>query len=427
MPLGTNEWPYTLILERLVLALAIGLLVGLERQRRGKDAGVRTFGLAALLGAIGGLLGDVYALASLLLLGVLVIFLNLDTVRSNKGTELTTSLALVIVGVAGILSGQGHTLTPTALGVITVTLLAWKQPLRGFSHKLSESELRSALLLAILAFVIYPALPEGTIDPWHALEPRTAWVTVILIAGIGFVNYILLKVYGNRGVELAGFLGGLVNSKIAIRELAQRTHGSEGPATEVAFRGILLAVAAMLLRNAVLLAILAPRVLASAAVALGLMFATSVGLALLHGKLAPASPEGSEAPILNLQSPFSLKSALGFGAFLVIIQMASVLAQQALGQFGVYVTSLIGGFFSTASTVAAIAAIVGRGVITNEIAAICVVIASIASAAVDVPLILGLGGHKLITRLSWALGLVAVMGGVGALAQRALTPILFAG
>jgi uncharacterized membrane protein (DUF4010 family) len=83
--------------------------------------------------------------------------------------------------------------------VITAALLAWKEPLAGFSLGLSEVELRSAILLGILAVVIYPALPPGTIDPWGVVEPRTAWVTVILIAGIGFVNYVLWKLYGARG------------------------------------------------------------------------------------------------------------------------------------------------------------------------------------------------------------------------------------
>lgn len=202
------EWPYLPMLIRLTLALALGLLIGLERERRGKEAGLRTFGFISLMGALGGSLGPAFALLILLLIGVLAIILNLSSLRADRGTELTTSAAMLVTGLAGILCGQGHTATPAAVMVIATTLLAWKERLAGFSSGLTESELRSALLLAILAIVIYPALPIGAIDPWHLIEPRATWVTVILIAAIGFVNYILWKLYGPRGTELSGFFGG---------------------------------------------------------------------------------------------------------------------------------------------------------------------------------------------------------------------------
>lgn len=417
MSLAITHWPYLPIFGRLSLALAIGLFVGIERERRGKDAGLRTFGFAALLGALGGLLGEHYALLGIVLLGVLIIFLNLQTLRSDQGTELTTSIALLVIGFAGILSGQGHTLTPAAVGVMTAALLAWKEPLAVFSVKLSETEVRSAILLAILAFVIYPALPEGSIDPWGALEPRAAWVTVILIAGIGFINYILWKIYGDRGVELTGFLGGLVNSSVATRELAQRTHETHGQITEIAYRGILLAIAAMVLRNAVLLAILAPHALRLSAVAFGLMFIASVGLAFIHRRPAVSSTIEPDTPVLNLKSPFSLRSALKFGFLLVVIQVAGVLGQQTLGQFGVYVTSLLGGLFSSSSAVAAAAALATHSTISNEVAGTCAVIASLTSVLVNLPLVIGLADRSLIIRLAWAVGIVTILGGLGAIIQ----------
>src|SRR5581483_3214860 len=219
----------------LALALAIGLFVGIERERRQKVAGVRTFAFAAVLGAAGGLLGERFGLLLIGLLGVLVVLLNLDTLKSGEGAEITTSAALLVTGFAGLLAGQGHTFTPTVVGVITAALLAWKEPLAGFSHALTESQLRSAILLAILAFVIYPALPPGALDPWGLIDPREAWITVILLAALRFANYVLLKLYGTRGIELTGFLGGLVNSTVTVAELASRAHalrgGRVGPAS----------------------------------------------------------------------------------------------------------------------------------------------------------------------------------------------------
>jgi uncharacterized membrane protein (DUF4010 family) len=140
MSLPLTEWPYALTLERLALALAIGLFVGLERERRRKASGVRTFGFVTLLGCLGGLLGDAYALLSISLLGLLIVFLNLQTLRADRGTELTTSAALLVMGFVGVLCGQGHTFTPVAVGVATAALLAWKEPLKGFSIHLSDTE-----------------------------------------------------------------------------------------------------------------------------------------------------------------------------------------------------------------------------------------------------------------------------------------------
>lgn len=196
-----GEWPYVQILVRLALSLALGLLIGLERERRGKEAGLRTFGFICLLGAMGGTLGVAFSLLILALVGMLAVLLNVNTLRAGQGTELTTSAAMLVTCVAGIQCGLGHTISPAAVMVIATALLAWKERLAGFSMGLTEGELRSPLLLAILAIVIYPALPVGAVGPWNLVEPRAAWVTVILISGIGFVNYILWKLYGERGTN----------------------------------------------------------------------------------------------------------------------------------------------------------------------------------------------------------------------------------
>ncbi len=132
-----SEWPYTTIFERLALSVLIGLFIGLERERRGKESGVRTFALATLLGCLGGLLGENYSLLAILLLGVLVVLLNIQTIRTKSDTELTTSIALLLTGIIGILCGLGHVFTPVAVGIVTVALLAWKQGLSGFSINLS--------------------------------------------------------------------------------------------------------------------------------------------------------------------------------------------------------------------------------------------------------------------------------------------------
>lgn len=415
--LPLSNWPYLPILERLGLALALGLFVGFERERRHKEAGLRTFAFAALLGALGGLLGEHFALLSLLLLGVLATFLNLQTLRANQGTELTTSAALLVTGYAGILTGQGHTLTPAAVAVITAAMLAWKEPLAGFSTGLSETELRSAILLAIFAFVIYPALPEGTIGPWGLIEPRAAWITVILIAGIGFVNYILWNVYGSRGAEVTGFLGGLVNSTVTVQELALRVNEAGGGMAAAAQKGILLATGAMVIRNAVLLGIIAPRVFPYAVVPFALMLLASALFAFTPRRSAS---KDSHAPSLHLKSPFRLSSALKYGLLFLALQVAGTLAQRSYGQVGVYLTSFFGGLFSSANAVAATASLAANGTISNGVAGTSAVLASLMSVLVRLPLVARSKERAFAKRVSVALVIIAICGIAGAVLQTEL-------
>jgi uncharacterized membrane protein (DUF4010 family) len=405
-------WPYLPTLARLALAAAVGLFVGIERERRRKEAGLRTFAFSALIGAAGGLLGDSFALIALGLVGVLIILLNIETIRTGEGAEITSSAALIVVTFAGLLAGRGHTFAPVTLAVMTAALLAWKEPLAGFSHALTESELRSAVLLAILAFVVFPVLPPGTVDPWNLLNPREAWVTVILIASLGFGNYLLFKIYGNRGVELTGFLGGLVNSTVTVTELANRARSMGASLSDFTYRGIVLATAAMLLRNAVILGILAPAALLAAAIPLGLMFVgAAVGAVARRTRLAATA---ADSPLTTLQSPFSLTAALRFGFTFLALQVTATLAQQNLGHIGFYAVSVIGGVVSSASAVASAANLAASGTISPQVAALGAVLATMTSALVGLPLVMRLAGERSLTRrISWALAAVVLLGAVG--------------
>ena len=437
MPTSNPLWPYLPTLARLALALALGLFVGLERERRGKEAGLRTFAFAAVLGAVGGLLGERFALLALALLGVLVVLLNIETIRTGEGAEITTSGALLVTGFIGVLAGLGHAFTPTALGVATAALLAWKEPLAGFSRALTAGELRSAILLAILAFVVYPVLPTGSLDPWALVEPRAAWVTVILIAALGFTNYVLLKLYGTRGIALAGFLGGLVNSTVTVTELAMRFRESNGRYHGVAYRGVMLATAAMLVRNAILLALLAPATLLPGGLSIVLM----LGVACLMAWKSPVahrsnrsddsplgSPENPPSALtdersdvrrtVGLESPFSLSAALKYGAIFLVLQVAGTLAERGAGELGFYVVSALGGLVSSASAVAAAANLARAGTTSTGVAATGAVIASVTSVLVNWPLAWRVSKDRwLAHRLLLGLGSVGAAGVIGELAR----------
>ncbi len=417
------EWPYLEILLRLALSLSLGLLIGLERERRGKEAGLRTFGFICLLGALGGLLGVRFALLVLALVGVLAVLLNVQTLRAGQGAELTTSAAMLVTCLAGVLCGQGHTVSPAAVMVLATALLAWKERLAGFSAGLSESEMRSALLLAILAIVIYPALPAGTVGPWNLVEPRAAWVTVILIAGIGFANYILWKLYGARGTELSGFLGGLVNSNFTVIELSSRVVATGGRFIGPAYRGILLATTAMVVRNAGLLLILAPLALLGASASFGLMLLASGALALLSYRRGAPQAAEAQAVDIQLDLPFSLPLALKYGVVFLILHIVGGLTQQHFGDAGFYVVSIVGGLMSSASAIAAAATLASQGSLSPGTAGIGAVLASLTSLGFSMSFVLRTRTPALIGRVSTAMLCIAAAGVVGLVAWHVGQPL----
>lgn len=407
---AADNWPYTLILTRLALGLALGLLIGLEREWRGKEAGLRTFGFIALLGTIGGILGTAYGLAAIAFTVVLAVLLNISTLRAGQGTELTTSAAMGVTVMAALMTGLGHTIAPAAVMVIATALLAWKERLAGFSMGISEGEMRSALLLAILAIVIYPALPAGTIGPWDLIEPRTAWVTVILIAGIGFFNYVLWKVYGTRGAELSSFFGGLINSNFTVISLAQRVREVGEPFVPIAYRGVLLAMMAMLARNALLLLLLAPIALVGAFTAFSLMLGVSA--ALLVWSLSQRAA-GQSLPNIELALPFSLPQALKYGAIFLLLHVVGGLTQRQFGDAGFYFVSVVGGLLSSASAVAAAGALASQGSISPTTAGAGAVLASFTSMSFSLAFIMSTRRSTLVRSLTLAMlaiGLAGVFG-----------------
>jgi uncharacterized membrane protein (DUF4010 family) len=421
------SWPYLPTLARLGLALAIGLFIGIERERRHKEAGLRTFAFASVLGAVGGLLGDPFSWMALFLVAILVVFLNIETIRTDEGAEITTSAALFVTSFAGLLAGQGHTFTPSALGIATAALLAWKEPLAGFSQALTESELRSAILLAILAFVVYPILPVGSIDPWGLVDPRAAWITVILIAALGFTNYVLLKLYGARGIEFTGFLGGLVNSTVTVAELTERARNNTTNFRNVAYRGVILATTAMLVRNGVILGLLAPLALINAATGLTLMIA-GASIAIIwrrtdvhdgesnRDRLGMESPNTTVLPAL--ESPFSLTAAFKFGIIFLALDVAGTVAQRALGETGFYAVSAVGGLVSSASAVASAANLSAAGTLPPNVAGNGAVIASAMSTVVNLPLVARLAKDRRLTlKTAGTLGTIFLLGVLGCIIQ----------
>ncbi len=198
--------------EKIVASVGIGLLIGLEREWAHKEAGVRSFAIAALLGTLSWLITPTLASIEVGVVVVIIIFVNLFPLLRNQPLEITTSLALAATSVLGILIGMGAFFLAFTCAIIVTALLSWKTELVAFTSKLTVSEIRGTLLLGFVTAVVYPVLPDGSVDPWNLVNPRSVWLTVMIVSGLSFVNYILLRQLGTRGMRYSAMLGGLVNS-----------------------------------------------------------------------------------------------------------------------------------------------------------------------------------------------------------------------
>jgi uncharacterized membrane protein (DUF4010 family) len=402
---SSAAFPPAVTAAKVAIALAIGLLIGFERQWSHKDFGVRTFTLTALLGALTAIISPPVMLMGMSATILLTVLLNLRDIVASKAVEGTTSAALVITFILGALSGNGHLFTSVSCGIVTTWLLSLKPQFTRFTTGVKAEEIRSGILLGLFGFVVWPLLPNRYVDPWKLLQPREAWVTVMVVACIGFVNYVLLRVYGKRGIALTAILGGLVNSTATAAELSG-TLPTAGLLSQTV-RAVLLTSVAMFLRNAALLGLFARSAVRFAVLPLFSMMTVAGYFAFRHKEVERDAKDLE----LHLASPVSLSKVANFGVLFLAIQIAGTLAVRWLGNSGVLIVSVVGGTVSSASTTAAVANLMTHGSVSALQAGTATVLTSIASTGMNLPLVRRQIKDKGIVReIMLATGLQAVVG-----------------
>jgi uncharacterized membrane protein (DUF4010 family) len=366
---------------KLALALGVGLFAGFEREWSRKDLGVRAFALTALLGTLSSLVSIEFSLGALGAIALVIALVNCRALLLRQSLEITTSVSLLVVFVLGVLIGQGHLFTPVAAVLLLTLILSLKSEFSSFAGGLRPEEIRSAVLIGLIGFVIYPLLPDRFIDPWKLINPRESWITVIVIAAIGFINYVLLRLYSGRGLLYTAILGGLVNSTATIAELASwlREPSPETERTATFFNFV--TVAAMFARNLVLLAIFDGQAVAVAAPPMVAMSCCSAIFVWFNR--GAAYPDGE----LKLSSPVSIRKLVSFGTLFLVIEVAGAMGKRYLGRYGLVMVSLAGGLVSSASTTAAAAILAAHGETMAYTAGLATIVASIASALSNVPVI----------------------------------------
>lgn len=405
---------------RLVVALFAGLLIGTERgwQRRAEEegqraAGIRTFGLVGLAGGLWAVLGAelgalVLGLASVAV-GLLLAMVYWLQVRERHNFSVTTEIAAFVTFALGAMAAAGHLAVAAAGAVVTATLLGLKPPLHGWLARVTELELRGALKLLLVSVVILPVLPDRGYGPWEALNPYTIWWMVVLIAGIGFVGYVAVRVAGARyGLLLTGFAAGLMASTplaLAFGRLGRRQPGN----ASVLAAAILAASSTMFPRALIVASLLAPALFAE--LALPLLAMMAAGYATAAWWWLRASPAGDEAepPIRN---PFELMPALRFGALLALVMLLASALQQWAGEAGLYILALVSGLTDVDAITLSLSEFAGDRT-SVQVAATGIVIAAMANTAFKAGLVVVVGGGA----LGWRMGAsAAIMLTAGAIA-----------
>ena len=352
----------------LAAALGIGLLIGIERERRKGQgsfrsaAGVRTHALLSLGGAVAALLDDRLVLVAGVMVAALVVVSYLRSDSDDPGV--TGEVAMLISFLLGALAMSNAALA-SGLGVIVAVLLHTKRPLHRLSRELiTQRELGDLLLLAAAILVIWPLLPDRALDPWGALNPKVVWKYVVLVMAVGAAGHVALRLVGARwGLPLAGFFSGFASSTAATAGFGQRAKADPAVVSPAASAALLSNLASLLLFVVVV-----------GAGSPGLLRSTGWGLAVAVLVLLASSGAGiwrrtagtADLPGNPTARAFRLSWALTFGAAIALVLFVSAWLRDVFGDSGALVTAGIAALAELHAAAASVTQLTATGGLSLE-------------------------------------------------------------
>jgi uncharacterized membrane protein (DUF4010 family) len=380
----------------LAAALGIGLLIGIERERRKGQgalrsaAGVRTHALLSLAGALSVLVDTRLLLVTGLVVAGLVVVSYARSGGDDPGV--TGEVAMVVSFLLGALAMRSPALA-SGLGVVVAVLLHTKRPLHRLSRDLiSQRELGDLLLLAAAILVIWPLLPDRSLDPWGALNPRVIWKYVVLVMAVGAAGHVALRLVGARwGLPLAGFFSGFASSTAATAGFGQQARTTPSVRRPAASAALLSNLASLLLFVAVVGAG-SPALLRSTVWAL-----VAAVVVLLGTSAAGIWGKGSDSPPLPgdpTARAFRLSWALTFGAAITVVLFVSAWLRAVFGDAGALVTAGIAALAELHAAAASVAQLSASGSLALSSARWGVVGLLVASGAVKSVVAFTSGGRR---------------------------------
>ena len=387
----------------LVAALAVGLVIGLERgwherelPEGGRVAGLRTFALTGLLGGVLGHLQPDFGawplLGALLGLSLLLTVSYVRHARVSGDLSATTPVAMLLTLGLGAFAAHGNITLALSAAVVGAVLLDLKPTLHGWLRVIDHRELTASLQLLVLSMVILPYLPNAGLGPYAALNPYQLWWAVILIAGLSMTGYFAMRITGaQRGVLWTGILGGLASSTATTLALARYAR-QQPHLADAAAAGSLAACGVMFFRMVVLLAAIQPSLLSTLGSSLVVTGVVLLGVSLWRWrkKADTSVKEGA----VDAMAPFDLGTALGFGALLAVISVLVPAAKQWLDTSGLYVLSAVSGLADVDAILISLARLHGAGGLSTFATVVALGLATLANMVAKVGIAWTTGGSQ---------------------------------
>jgi uncharacterized membrane protein (DUF4010 family) len=358
-------------LEKIILSLMIGILIGIEREHWRADkkifAGVRTFAITCITGTIATLLVDYIGVWILVVTTLLAVFSSatlIYVVNILKGKSgLTTAIALFCTYLLGIVVAQGLYLVAIVTALILTFILIEKKPLHSFAEHLSEGDINSAIKFLAVAFVLYPIVPEEPI--FGIIRLKSSILIVVLVSLISFVSYLLLKKMGAKGgIPYSGFFGGFISTEATIVALSGIS--KQRPILKDSIHiGAMLTIVSKVISNVIIALIADPSAKTASMMAPPFIIMGIVALLFVIKKWRNTlNMEES----IDIGSPFALGPAFKFGAVFTLLLIIANYANEYGGSAGIYATAL-GGIVSSSAVTASVAALVFTGKLSAQTAA----------------------------------------------------------
>lgn len=389
-------------LQPFLVALAIGLLLGFERERshsRRLSAGSRSFALLSLLGAVAAAFGHWVVLVGLFGVAALMALAYFRTNDEDPGT--TTEIAALVTYLLGALA-YTRPAVAVALAVLVAGLLLSKERIHRFARDIvSEVELEDAIKFFVVAFVILPLLPDRPLGPYGVLNPSKVWLLVVLLTGIGWVGYIGVRALGpQRGLLVTGLAGGFVSATATTASMGRIGRTAEDPRVPLA--GALAASLATFLQLLVVIAYVDPALLRRLWLPVVVGAATLMIVAAVIYRRARSHPDDTEAPI-PAGRPFALRPALILAAVLVFALLIGRWGADLLGPQGAVLGAFAAGLADAHAGSVAAATLAAAGDITADTALVAIAAALGSNLLVKIGLAFAAGGRR------FGLGFLAAM------------------
>lgn len=412
--------PRSVVLS-FALALAIGALIGVERERKKRAGepsfgGLRTFVLLAEAGALAAWLARELAAPGLFVgAGALVTAVlltgHLVEVRTRpEAIGLTTEVAGLVTFLLGGTVLFGHAELAVALAIATAAVLAFKEPLHGLVDRIGREDLEAALKLLIATFIVLPVLPDEPVDPWGVLNPYSMWWLVILISALSLAGYAATRAFGQgHGLVLTGLAGGLVSSTAVTLGFARQSRERGQVSVEAMASGLLLAWAVMFARVGVAVALVHRPLLAQLAGPLGAMGGAGLAAALVAYTRARRAAAAGRAPEVNLRNPFRLTASIRFALFFAATLLVVELVRRSLPEGGLYAVAALAGLTDVDAITLSMAELARSGDPAG-VAAGAITVAALTNTLVKCGLVAALGSARLRRVVLWATAAILVAG-----------------